>query len=1056
MLLLSNGLPPMEPLAFKYLRFLLKSYRRISGAAVHKLLVATSLLLPVAAFAQDIPQRMSLNASRDSWAGPYIGAYYAVAAGGRSSELADEARITSSTTGLMKGNFSGRVTGSMVDLFAGRNWRFGNFVVGGQIEATVASDIAANVTGPLQSTQVQSFQGVITGLSSGATTKGNDPQLKFRAGLVGRAGFLVRPNLLLYGLAGIEFGHFIFPDDDDTFGTANRNWAVGYTAGAGLEARYDDHWSLRAEYRYLHFATARSEVRDIGTYLSSIRHNNFDMHVGKIGLVYSFGGSGPSSAMAAIPPSSRQVWADSWAGPYAGIYFGAGAGHAAESHSSVANFTNTRGVDTSIVNETKGGLFAGGMDGSMNELFLGYNWRSGRVVAGVQAEGTLFSDVGLKAAGTLTTTTSSTTNGVADPTTLDIRPGADNQQLRSMVGLIGRIGFLATPDLLLYGLGGVEFGHFVYPRGVIGGNNGKWVPGYTAGAGAELRITDHWSLRGEYRYMHFDVDRNETIASNVVDPVADFSGVSTTNATRQTAADFHIGKIGVVYKFGGGVPVSAMAAMPSSLASTWADGWAGPYFGAYVGAGAGVARGRYAGIIDSSTIGTLTQNALLAGTMTGMQTDLFAGYNLRSDRFVVGGQVEATQFSDVAVKMAGTRTTVSSTNVGTSIFDQSERLRSIVSVVGRAGFLATPNLLLYGLGGVALGHFKYPDGGDRFPDPNGKWVAGYTVGAGGELKVARHWSLRTEYRYLHFDIDRGASHDTFTNSNGPSLSTLSFASRTSTDFHLGKVGLAYRIGEDSPSAMAAMPGGAETCCDRWTGFSAGVYGAGGAGRVRDAITSSSDNRNFFPPPVISSGSISSRSGELAGDISGGMIDVFAGYNWRAGRFVIGGQAEATIFGDVGMKSRGTLVGTSTSLVAPFTTVSTIDQSELAQLLRSRAGLIGRAGLLATPNLLVYGLGGAEFGHFTFQDTVDQVGGAYGKWAFGYTAGAGAELKLTDRWSVRGEYRYLRFNLDRKAASVFTSTSVGSATLSANSNTSQTRTDLHLGKFGVAYTFCYCD
>ncbi len=187
-----------------------------------------------------------------------------------------------------------------------------------------------------------------------------------------------------------------------------------------------------------------------------------------------------------------------------------------------------------------------------------------------------------------------------------------------------------------------------------------------------------------------------------------------------------------------------------------------------------------------------------------------------------------------------------------------------------------------------------------------------------------------------------------------------------------------------------------------------------------------------------------------------MIDLFAGYNWRIGQFVIGGQAEATVFGDVGMKSRGTLVGTSTSLVAPFATVSTIDRSEFAQLLRSRAGLIGRVGLLATPNLLVYGLGGAEFGHFTFQDTVDQLGGAYGKWAFGYTAGAGAELKLTDRWSVRGEYRYMRFNLDRKADTVFTSTNVGSATFSASSNTSQTRTDLHLGKVGVAYTFCYCD
>ena len=554
--------------------------------------------------------------------------------------------------------------------------------------------------------------------------------------------------------------------------------------------------------------------------------------------------------------------------------------------------------------------------------------------------------------------------------------------------------------------------------------------------------------------MHFDVDRNETIASNAVDPVSDFSSVSTTSTTRRTAADFHIGKVGVVYKFGGGGPASAMAAMPSSLASTWADGWAGPYFGVYFGAGAGVARGDNAGIIDSSTIGTITQNALLAGTTTGMQTDLFAGYNLRSDRLVVGGQVEATQFSDVAAKMAGTQTSVNSTSVQNSTFDQSERLRSMVSVVGRAGFLATPNLLVYGLGGLALGHFKYPDGGDRFPDPNGKWVAGYTVGAGGELKVARHWSLRTEYRYLHFDIERGASYDTFTTAGGPT--TFSFASRTSTDFHLGKVGLVYRIGGDSPSAMAAMPGSAETCCDRWTGFSAGIYGAGGAGRVRDTITSSSDFRFLSPPPVISFGSTSFRSGELAGDISGGMIDLFAGYNWRAGQFVIGGQAEATIFGDMGMKSRGTLVGTSTSLVPPFTTVSTIDRSEFAQLLRSRAGLIGRAGLLATPNLLVYGLGGAEFGHFTFQDSVDQVGGAYGKWAFGYTAGAGAELKLTERWSVRGEYRYTRFNLDRQATFVSNSTNVGSASLNATTSTFQTRADLHLGKVGVAYNFCYCD
>ncbi len=43
---------------------------------------------------------------------------------------------------------------------------------------------------------------------------------------------------------------------------------------------------------------------------------------------------------------------------------------------------------------------------------------------------------------------------------------------------------------------------------------------------------------------------------------------------------------------------------------------------------------------------------------------------------------------------------------------------------------------------------------DPFGGKNGKWVAGYTVGAGGELKLNQNWSLRAEYRYLHFDVER--------------------------------------------------------------------------------------------------------------------------------------------------------------------------------------------------------------------------------------------------------------------------------------------------------------
>jgi opacity protein-like surface antigen len=79
---------------------------------------------------------------------------------------------------------------------------------------------------------------------------------------------------------------------------------------------------------------------------------------------------------------------------------------------------------------------------------------------------------------------------------------------------------------------------------------------------------------------------------------------------------------------------------------------------------------------------------------------------------------------------------------------------------------------------------------------------------------------------------------------------------------------------------------------------------------------------------------------------------------------------------------------------------------------------------------------------------------------GYTVGAGGELKLTDRWSLRGEYRYLHFNVNRNEATTSSQTSVEGATsftiVNSDATARQIRADLHLGKIGVAYTFCYCD
>jgi outer membrane immunogenic protein len=78
-----------------------------------------------------------------------------------------------------------------------------------------------------------------------------------------------------------------------------------------------------------------------------------------------------------------------------------------------------------------------------------------------------------------------------------------------------RGGFLVTPDVLVYGTGGVAF-QKVSVSATCGDNltspacdfshsqtQGKWLPGWTVGAGVEWKLFHNWLVRGEYRYADF-------------------------------------------------------------------------------------------------------------------------------------------------------------------------------------------------------------------------------------------------------------------------------------------------------------------------------------------------------------------------------------------------------------------------------------------------------------------------------------------------------------------------------------------------------------------------
>jgi outer membrane immunogenic protein len=114
-------------------------------------------------------------------------------------------------------------------------------------------------------------------------------------------------------------------------------------------------------------------------------------------------------------------------------------------------------------------------------------------------------------------------------------------------------------------------------------------------------------------------------------------------------------------------------------------------------------------------------------------------------------------------------------------------------VRGRAGILATPELLLYGTGGAAFANVKTTDFAFFAFDGSTNTAAasttrtGWTAGAGAEWALGANWSVKLEYLYV--DLGRV---------NYTSLNTLTATATINHDHriteNIGRVGLNYRFG----------------------------------------------------------------------------------------------------------------------------------------------------------------------------------------------------------------------------------------------------------------------
>jgi outer membrane immunogenic protein len=171
-----------------------------------------------------------------------------------------------------------------------------------------------------------------------------------------------------------------------------------------------------------------------------------------------------------------------WQGIYLGLSGGWIGGGRTTAVTGDTNPGTAAGIPESNPFRTRGGLFG---------FTDGYNWQFGHVVFGYESDISLVS---------------------ASGSAFDIAPfNPTFRETFSMQALStwrGRLGWLATPDWLIYATGGaaaadVNAGANGTATGVAWSQE-RWVFGWTGGGGVEWRFARDYSLKAEYLHVGFD------------------------------------------------------------------------------------------------------------------------------------------------------------------------------------------------------------------------------------------------------------------------------------------------------------------------------------------------------------------------------------------------------------------------------------------------------------------------------------------------------------------------------------------------------------------------
>jgi outer membrane immunogenic protein len=214
-------------------------------------LAGLALISPAPADAADLgPYSRSRSYSSptpyayERWSGFYLGAGLGYASG--------DIGVDGSS-----GFFVMDQSGALGSLFAGYNWQMGGLVSG--IEVDIGT---GNVGGSYN--------------NLGSLVQ---PDLNAIGSLRGRLGILATPQALLYATGGLAWANYDFKA---TAGNTVADTLVGYQIGAGLEYMLAPQWTMRLEYNFTDFGSARIDQGGV------INTYDPDLHTVRAGIAYKF------------------------------------------------------------------------------------------------------------------------------------------------------------------------------------------------------------------------------------------------------------------------------------------------------------------------------------------------------------------------------------------------------------------------------------------------------------------------------------------------------------------------------------------------------------------------------------------------------------------------------------------------------------------------------------------------------------------------------------------------------------------------------------------------